>query len=274
MISFSIKMFVDYNAPGIKYTKLRRRRKLFADKNNCYFHALNIPKMKFEILEFVEGAKLARGVAVIIDVFRAFSVACYAYDSGVKGIIATDSVKNALQLKAEYSNAILAGERDERKIEGFDFGNSPTEIIQADLRGKTFIHTTTAGTQGLINATEADIVVTGSFVNAGAVSEYIKMLNPRVVSLVAMGYRASEPAEEDHMCARYIIDLLSGTSSVTDEKISSLMNTSGERFFNPVNANFSPPSDFFLCTVRNRFNFVLRAGKRSDGNISLARINI
>jgi 2-phosphosulfolactate phosphatase len=230
--------------------------------------------MKFEILEFVEGAKMARGVAVIIDVFRAFSVACYAYDSGANGIIATGSVKNALQLKALYPNAILAGERDERKIEGFDFGNSPTEIIQADLRGKTFIHTTTAGTQGLINATEADFVVTGSFVNAGAVSEYIKLLNPPVVSLVAMGYRASVPAEEDLMCARYIIDLLSGTRSVTDEKISSLMNTSGMRFFNPANAHFSPPSDFFLCTMRDRFNFVLKAEKRGDGNISLVKTEI
>ncbi len=230
--------------------------------------------MKFEILEFVEGAKLARGVAVIIDVFRAFSVACYAYDAGANGIIATGSVENALQLKAFCSNAVLAGERDEKKIEGFDFGNSPTEIIQTDLRGKTFIHTTTAGTQGLVNATQADIIVTGSFVNAGAVSEYIKMLNPPVVSLVAMGYRASVPAEEDLMCAGYIIDLLSGTRTVTDEKISSLMNTSGKRFFNPANADFSPPSDFFLCTMRNRFNFVLKAEKRSDGNIFLVKKEI
>jgi 2-phosphosulfolactate phosphatase len=230
--------------------------------------------MKFKILEFVEGAKLAREVAVIIDVFRAFSVACYASDAGAKSIIATGSVENAIQLKAAYPNAILAGERDEKKIEGFDFGNSPTEIIQEDLSGKTFIHTTTAGTQGLVNAIQADIVVTGSFVNARAVAEYIKTLNPSIVSLVAMGYRASESAEEDLMCAEYIIDLLSGTSVVTDEKISSLMNTSGKRFFNPANSAFSPPSDFFLCTMRDRFNFVLRAERRGDGNVFLLRTDI
>ena len=112
--------------------------------------------MKVEILEFVDGAKKARGVAVIIDVFRAFSVACYAFDSGASGIIATAGVDEAFQLKYKYSNSVLAGERDEKKIPGFDFGNSPTEILQADLRGKTVIHTTTAGTQGLINATGAD----------------------------------------------------------------------------------------------------------------------
>ena len=114
--------------------------------------------MKVEILEFVEGARKAKGVAVIIDVFRAFSVGCYAFDAGAVRIIATAGVEDAFQLKKKYKNSVLVGERDERRIEGFDFGNSPTEIIKADLDGKTVIHTTTAGTQGLINAMNADLV--------------------------------------------------------------------------------------------------------------------
>jgi 2-phosphosulfolactate phosphatase len=249
-------------------------RNILADKNYYYFHLIKIIRMKIQILEFVEGARLAEGVAVIIDVFRAFSVACYAYDSGATGIIATGSIEEALHLKRTYVNSVLAGERDEMKIKGFDFGNSPTEIIQADLRGKTFIHTTTAGTQGLINATRADTVLTGSFVNAGPVAKYIKRLNPSKVSLVAMGYRASISAEEDLLCAEYIIDHLSETHNVSDHRITSLMNTSGKRFFNPGNEAFSPPSDFFLCTMKDRFNFVLRAEKRDDGNISLVKTEI
>jgi len=109
--------------------------------------------MKVEILEFAEGARNAKGIAVIIDVFRAFSVACYAFDSGAVRIIATSEVSEAFKLGKNYKNSVLVGERDERKIEGFDFGNSPTEIIKADLSGKTVIQTTTAGTRGLINAT-------------------------------------------------------------------------------------------------------------------------
>jgi 2-phosphosulfolactate phosphatase len=249
-------------------------RNILADKNICYFHLIKIITMKLEVLEFVDGAREAKGVAVIIDVFRAFSVACYAYDAGTMGIIATSTIENALHLKSIYTNSVLAGERDERKIEGFDYGNSPTEIIQSDLRGKTFIHTTTAGTQGLINATQADIVLTGSFVNASAVVRYIKALNPSIVSLVAMGYRATMSAEEDLTCAEYIIDGLLGTQNVTDQRIASLMNSSGARFFNPANTGFSPPSDFFLCTMKDRFNFVLRAKKRGDGNISLIKTDI
>ena len=55
--------------------------------------------MRVEILEFVEGARKAKGVVVIIDVFRAFTVACYAFDAGAVRIIATSEVSNALQLK-------------------------------------------------------------------------------------------------------------------------------------------------------------------------------
>jgi len=230
--------------------------------------------MKVEILEFVEGARMARGLTVIIDVFRAFSVGCYAFDSGAAGIIATAGVEEAFALRKKYTNSVLVGEREEKKIPGFDFGNSPTEIIQADLHGKIVIHTTTAGTQGLINATLADLVLTGSFVNAGAIVRYIKALNPSVVSLVAMGYRASVSAEEDVLCAEYIKDGLYGINKIKDDKITALMNTSGKRFFNPDNINFSPPSDFFLCTMKDRFNFVMRAESRTDGNIALIKVEI
>jgi 2-phosphosulfolactate phosphatase len=227
-----------------------------------------------KILEFVEGARKAEGVAVIIDVFRAFSVGCYAFDAGAAGIIATAGVEDAFRLRNQYVNSVLIGERDEKMIPGFDLGNSPTEILQADLLGKTVIHTTTAGTQGLINATLADIVLTGSFVNAGAIIKFIKALNPGLVSLVAMGYRATVSAEEDLLCAEYIRDGLLNREGVTDQEISSLANSSGRRFFNPDNINFSPPTDFFLCTMTNRFSFVLRAELRKDGNIALIRTDV
>ena len=230
--------------------------------------------MKVEILEFIEGARKADGVAVIIDVFRAFSVGCYAYDSGAVRIIATAEVDEAFALKQKYSNSVLVGERNEKIIEGFDFGNSPTEIIKADLHGKTVIHTTTAGTQGLINAVNAEIVITGSFVNAGAVVKYIKAINPEHVSLVAMGYRAAFSAQEDLLCAELIKSSLFDKDYSYEEKISSLKNTSGRRFFNPENIKFSPPTDFFLCTMVNKFNFILRAETRYDGNIDLRKIDI
>ena len=230
--------------------------------------------MKVEILEFVEGARNAKGIAVIIDVFRAFSVACYAIDAGAVKIIATAEVSEAFNLKKKYRNSVLVGERDEKKIEGFDFGNSPTEIIKTDLTGKTVIQTTTAGTQGLINAEKADAIITGSLVNAGAVVQYIKSIDPENVSLVAMGYRATQSAEEDLLCAEMISAELENNKFIYEKRISNLQNGSGKRFFNAENIDFSPPTDFFLCTMVNRFDFVLKATKRFDGNIDLMKIEL
>ena len=214
----------------------------------------------------------AKGIAVIIDVFRAFSVACYAFDAGAVRIIATSEVSEAFLLKKKYKNSVLVGERDEKKIEGFDFGNSPTEIIKADLTGKTVIHTTTAGTQGLINAVNADVILTGSLVNAGAIVKYIKAVNPDHVSLVAMGYQGYHSAEEDLLCAELIATELNNERFNTETRITDLQNSSGKRFFNPANIEFSPPTDFFLCTMINKFDFVLKATRRFDGNIDLMKI--
>ncbi|NSW94314.1 MAG: 2-phosphosulfolactate phosphatase [Bacteroidales bacterium] len=230
--------------------------------------------MQIEILEFVEGAKKARGLAVIIDVFRAFSVACYIIDGGAARLIVTGTPEQAFKIKGKYRNSILAGERNEKKIEGFDLGNSPTEIIKTPLEGKTVILTTTAGTQGLINAVNADSIITGSLVNATAVAQFIKHLNPAHLSLVAMGYRAEISAEEDLICARFIADRLRGKNTSFDEQISDLRKGSGKRFFLKENIDFSPPTDFFLCTMADRFDFVLQAEKMSEGIYCLSKKEI
>jgi 2-phosphosulfolactate phosphatase len=230
--------------------------------------------MKIEILEFVEGAKEAKGVAVIIDVFRAFSVGCYAFDAGASRLIATEGVDEAFLLQKKYLDSVLVGERDEKKIEGFDFGNSPTEIIKTDLHGKTVIHTTTAGTAGLVNARNAEVVLAGSLVNARAIVNYINIIKPWHVSLVAMGYRARTSAEEDLLCAELIAAGLNNKKVNYDKRISDLRNTAGQRFFKPDNIDFSPPTDFFLCTMINKFNFVLKAVTRPDCNIDLMKIDL
>jgi 2-phosphosulfolactate phosphatase len=230
--------------------------------------------MEIEILEFADGAARATGVTVIIDVFRAFSVACYAYDSGASRIIATDDAEKAFALKKSYHNTALVGERNEKKIEGFDFGNSPTEIIKENLTGKTVIQTTTAGTAGLVNAINAELLITGSIVNAGAVVRFIKALKSKHISLVAMGYRGRISAEEDLLCADMITAGLRDHPYDFQNRIDDLRNGSGKRFFNRENLDFSPPTDFFLCTMTDRFSFILKAERRLDGNIDLMRIEL
>ena len=125
-------------------------------------------------IKIVNNAKDATGLAVIIDVFRAFTVEAYLMNNGAKKIIPVGDIKTAYQYKKDHSQYLLIGERNGKQQVGFDYGNSPTQIASVDVEGKTIIHTTSSGTQGIANAINAEEILTGSLVNAKAIATYIK----------------------------------------------------------------------------------------------------
>lgn len=230
--------------------------------------------MEIEQVNFVEGARNAEGIAVIIDVFRAFSVACYCMSKGAAKIYPVGEVDEARELSKTIGAGVLIGERKGKRLPGFDYGNSPTDILAADLKGKIIIHTTHAGTQGIVNATRADEVLTGAFVNAKATSEYIKSRNPEKVTLVKMGLEAIKASDEDDLCAEYIESLLNNQRFDRYEAVRTMRESPfSARFFDPEKP-WSPPSDFDLCMDIDRFNFALRVNKDSSGNLNLERIDI
>jgi 2-phosphosulfolactate phosphatase len=213
---------------------------------------------EIQILDFEAGARAARGVAVIIDVFRAFSVACYAFANGAERIIPVGDIEEARRMKLAHPEFITLGERHARKLEGFDFGNSPTYIEHQNFTGRTLVHTTHAGTQGLVNAAQADVVITGSLVNAAAICRYIERLAPAQVSLVRMGQDARERCDEDDLCALLLATRLRGGSFDTATVRPRLRAApSAQKFFDPA-ATWAPERDFVLCTDVDRFDFVLR----------------
>jgi len=222
--------------------------------------------MEIEILQLLEGAKRAKGLTVIIDVFRAFSTACYAFGDGVERIYPVGDIKKAYQLKLQNPDYILVGERNEQKPEGFDFGNSPSQLLEAYLVGKTMVHTTSSGTQGIANAIHADEILTGSFVNAGAIVDYIRMQKPKTVSLVCMGYSCQYPTDEDTFLAIYLKNELEGIANDFQAMVEQLRTGDGARFFAPEKQEWAPVADFDLCLSLNRFNFVLKV--ESENNLN------
>lgn len=220
--------------------------------------------MQIKILDLIEGARQATGLTVIIDVFRAFSVECYVYDRGAEQVIAVGDINEAYRLKAEHPEYVLIGEREEQKPEGFDFGNSPLQVLGADLAGKTIIHTTSSGTQGLAHSVHADEVITGSFVNAGAIIEYIRQRDPETVTLVGMGYAGRYQVEEDASCAKYIAARLRNEPVDFDAMVKLIRRTSGRRFFLDEKQHYAPREDFDLCLNINRFNFVLKKYEQNN----------
>jgi 2-phosphosulfolactate phosphatase len=220
--------------------------------------------MNIQILQLLEGARKATGLTVIIDVFRAFSTACYAFNKGAEKIIPVDNIGKAYLLKKENPEYLLIGERNEMKPHGFDFGNSPTHLADARLQGKTIVHTTSSGTQGIAAAVRADEIITGSFVNAGAIIRYIQQMQPETVSLVCMGYACSFPVDEDTLCAEYIRNELTGQHNDFNKMVTIIRKGSGKRFFEPEKQDWAPGSDFDMCLKLNLFDFILKVRNDSD----------
>jgi 2-phosphosulfolactate phosphatase len=230
--------------------------------------------MNIKILHMIEGARKADGLTVIIDVFRAFSLACYLFEQGADKIIPVGDIELAYRLHAQNPDYILVGERNGRIQPGFDYGNSPSQILNIDFTGKTVIHTTSAGTQGIANAAGASEIITGSLVNAGAIVRYINRRKPGEVSLVCMGNAGKSMSEEDTFCAGYIKSSLEGKPYDMDRAIEIMKETGGKKFFDPANSDWGPQSDFYLCTDINRFHFILKVEKTADGLNILKRINM
>ena len=231
--------------------------------------------MDIQILHLVEGAKQAKGIAVIIDVFRAFTVETYLMRNNAAKIIPVGDVEIAHNYKRDHHDAILCGERKGIIIDGFDYGNCPTDLENVDLTGRTVVHTTSAGTQGIANATNADEIITGSLVNASAVAEYIKKKNPEHVSLVCMGLMANKQTDEDNLCADYIKSLLENKPMQDiHQRMESLKYTSGAKFFDPERQHIYPQRDFELCTNLNSVPFILRLKRSKDELDYMERVDV
>ncbi len=216
--------------------------------------------MDIQILQLIEGAKQARGLAVIIDVLRAFSLECYLTQRGAAELRPVRTLEEAFAWRQRDPEVLLVGERGGAKCEGFDYGNSPSTIPAEAVRGRRIIHSTSAGTQGLTQAVHADERITGSLVNAAAVAAYIRARNPATVSLVCMGNAGVREAPEDLLCAEYIRSLLLDRPLPDLEaRTDALRLRGGRHFFDPDNQEVFPEADFWLCTKRDLFPFVLRA---------------
>jgi 2-phosphosulfolactate phosphatase len=228
--------------------------------------------VQIDVFDHVAGAREARGIAVVIDVFRAFSVAAYAFDAGAVRVLPVAEIEDAKALGRRFPGAVLAGERHARKLPGFDIGNSPTEVRAIGLRGKVLVHTTHAGTQGLVNATGADEVLTGAFVNISAVCRHILARAPQRVSLVRMGHEARERCAEDDLYAECLRLLLLGEPAPLDEVRERLRTApAAAKFFDPA-CDWAPRDDFEYCTDVDRFDFVLRLKRLPGEPLELQRV--
>src|SRR5258705_9330564 len=181
--------------------------------------------MRIERRSLLAGAAEARGVVVVIDVLRAFSCSALMFHYGIRDLTLVRTPGEALAFRDRDPDYLIAGEVKGVKVEGFDLGNSPADIVskgESFFRGRRVAARSSAGTQGVLAAAaHAEQVILGSYMTAAATAAYIRDRargdalvrgHETTVTIVAMGFEAVRPSVEDERCGDYLEHLLRGGS--------------------------------------------------------------
>jgi 2-phosphosulfolactate phosphatase len=219
---------------------------------------------------------LTHTVCVVFDVLRATSTFVTALANGAEAIIPAEGILEALALRHERPDILLAGERDGLRIgtaltDGveFDLGNSPREFTSAKVAGQTIVSTTTNGTRALRACAGARRVLVGSFLNLSATADAIARCQPEHLLVICAGTGESA-ALEDVLAAGALCDLLDSTGRATEPQDSAEiarrvflhaqadLPTAVRRARNACRllAHADLRDDVEFCLQRNRFTLV------------------
>ena len=176
-----------------------------------------------------KGAReAARGGAavVVVDTYRASTTIAVLVAHGAR-VVPVASMEEAKVYPADFR----IGERGSAKVQGFDFGNSPTEIEEARIPpGSTVVLSSTNGTRIIEAAHGSPGIFIGAFVNAGAVAE--ALLNTATdgsrVVVVGCGWRGRR-ASEDESAAGEILGRLRQGGAELEERAERILKEHRER---------------------------------------------
>jgi 2-phosphosulfolactate phosphatase len=157
---------------------------------------------------------LSQTACVVFDILRATTSMVTALANGAESILPVEEISEALALRQERPDVLLAGERNGVRITAaltggveFDLGNSPREYTAEKVQGKTIVMTTTNGTRALRACGGAQTVLIGSFLNLRATCNWLKEHRPAQLILVCSG-TYDQPALEDILAAGAVCERL------------------------------------------------------------------
>lgn len=158
--------------------------------------------------QLVSNERLQGSIAVVVDVLRATTTIIHALAAGCTSVRPCLEIAEARSMAESLrpNKVILAGERQGKKIDGFDFGNSPGDYNPAICKGATLVFTTTNGSKALLHAAAAERVLVAGFVNFSAVCEQLRS-DWRPMHVICAGLHG-EPALEDTLLAGAMVECL------------------------------------------------------------------
>ena len=212
--------------------------------------------MRITIEHGIDGAKKAssRGDAIaVIDVLRASTTYSAMLTSGAERIIPYPSKEKLEEEAGLYPGAIKSGERECKKILGFDMGSSPSKIIKLELFRKIVLSSTTNGSKVANASKGSPLLIMSGFCN---ISRSCRMLldSGMDVTLVCCG-RKGLPVPEDSICAVEMSSILSGSNipNFSHDELISICKRS-KSYETLRNAELE--EDFEICLMRDVFDAV------------------
>ena len=228
--------------------------------------------MEIRVSSLLQGAKESSGISVVIDVLRCFTTETIAFQRGAEKIILVAEIEKAMDLKRKGLGTLLMGEVAGKRPEGFDYGNSPVDILDVDFEGKTIIQSTRAGTVGVVNAGNSEVLYGGSLVAASATVEAIKAHDPKLVNLIAMGLEGRVRADEDEQCALFLKNLLQGRQPDVDSlKNLILVGEEAQKYGNDLTPHW-PKEDLDIALDVDSHDFAIRIQKEEGYMVSRKEI--
>jgi 2-phosphosulfolactate phosphatase len=208
---------------------------------------------------FTPAEATAVPTGIVVDVLRASSTIVQALESGYRRVLCCAEVEEARALREEIEDAVLAGERQAVRVEGFEFGNSPQDFLEP--KAETLILTTTNGTRAIVEAAaDCDVVLVGSLLNLDAVAAAARERGEDV-EVVCAGVDGRF-ALDDAYCAGRIAELLGGERTDGAEaavRITRSFPTAEDAFRASVNPNLrSIEEDIVWCARENAASVVPR----------------
>ncbi len=215
----------------------------------------------------IDGARKASGTVVVIDVLRAFTVSAYALAGGARECRLVRTIEEAQALAASIPGSLLSAEEEGLPVAGIAISNSPTQISQADLKGRVLVQRSSAGTQ-VASAVENGDIFAASLVVARATVQACLLRQPKTLTLLAS---ADHP--EDHACAQYMENLIHGEKPDIDRLLQTLRESDRYRTLSSGTWPGFPTTDLELSLEPDRFDFAMPIIKR-DGYLQLAETSL
>jgi 2-phosphosulfolactate phosphatase len=203
---------------------------------------------------------------VVVDVLRSFTTAAVALANGARAVYPVEGVAATVAQLAQTPNVVSVGAvGGGDPVPGFDFGNSPWQLMQADLAGKNVVMTTAAGVRGLQRFRQARRLYAVSLVCARATADAIRASGAEEVCFVITGEWVDRDGDEDIACADYIEALLRGEPVAPEVFAQRVRNSDFGRRFSSGNWPNLSLADLELAAHADLFDFAMpvwREGER------------